>query len=78
MRGNLEVDSSAGDVEIRYPQERAGKVDIKVGVGDVELRTRDGASQQGTGFPRSLKWQGQGASTIEIDMAAGDALVELQ
>ncbi len=78
MAASLEVDNSAGDVDIRYPQAQAGEVNIKVAVGEVSLVTQDGNRLDGTGFPRSIKWRGPGSHKIEIDMTAGDATVRLE
>lgn len=76
LLGHLEVDGVEGQLDITYPQNAVRSVDAKVGAGKVDLWV-DGASVEGAGFPRSVKWQGSGQAEIEIDLAAGDVDVKL-
>ncbi|MEL7060457.1 MAG: hypothetical protein AAGN46_10565 [Acidobacteriota bacterium] len=77
MRNHIEIDSAAGDVEIRYPQALLSQVRIDLGAGDGELRLVDGSLVEVSGFPRSIDWKGAGLAEIEVDMGAGEAHVLL-
>lgn len=74
---SLEVDAAAGDVALRYPQRLVGSVKAAVGVGNVDLWVAD-AHMQGSGFPRSLHWNGTGTIDLEVDLGTGDVTVTLE
>ena len=76
MTGNIEVDGVEGSVGITASQSDIREVSAKVGAGQVDLWV-DGARIEGSGFPRSVKWQGSGSSEIELDLAAGDVDINL-
>ena len=76
MEADIEVDGVEGSVDITSTQNTIRTVDAKVGAGQVDLWV-DGANVEGSGFPRSVKWEGSGQHKIELDMAAGDVDIKL-
>ncbi len=78
MLGSIEIDTGTGAVDISYPQDKAGKVKVSLGAGSGELLLRDGSKVDVSGWPRSIKWQGNGDKTIEIDGGASHVTVRLQ
>ncbi len=77
MTSHVEVDTVAGDVEVRYPFRRAGRVNVDVGFGSVDLFLPEG-QVEGSGFPKRLDWTGSGPAIIEIDVGTGDAAIHLE
>lgn len=78
LLGNIEIDTGTGAVDVTYGQDLAGKVKVALGAGSGELLLRDGTKVGASGWPRSINWQGKGASTIEVDGGASYVTVRLQ
>lgn len=77
MESHVEIDVGAGDVDINGQQASMGEIKLAVGVGKVDLWLGEGRIE-GTGFPRSLNWHGNGGAELEVDIATGDVSVRLQ
>ncbi|MEM6454281.1 MAG: hypothetical protein AAF772_04230 [Acidobacteriota bacterium] len=77
VAGDIEIDGGSLDVEVSRTQSKTSMVAIDLAVGDGVLHTADGAKQDLSGFPRSLRWRGDGESKIEIDLAGGQVTVRL-
>lgn len=77
MRASIEVDSAASNVEITHERSLVGQVKVDVGIGEAHLWV-DGSEIKGSGFPRSLRWAGQGSQHIEVDMGSGNVDVTLR
>lgn len=73
LEGHLEVDSTAGTIDITYPQTLVAKIKIGLGAGMGELILPDGGKVASSGWPRSIKWLGSGGAEIDVD--GGTALV---
>lgn len=78
MRSDIEIDAAAGNVEITHERNLVGQVKIDVGIGDEVRLWVDGGEIGGSGFPRSLRWKGQGGARIEVDMGSGNVEVKLR
>lgn len=76
MRGGVEIDSVAGDVEVSHKRQRVEWVKVDVGIGDADLHLPD-SRVKGHGFPRKLRWYGEGPARINIDIGTGDVTVRL-
>lgn len=77
MQSHLEVDVTAGDVDITGNQADLSEVKLAVGVGKADLWLEEGRIE-GTGFPRSLSWHGDGTAEWEVDIGTGDVSVRLE
>lgn len=77
LLGDVEVDSSAGTIDITYPQDQVAKVNVKFASGNGELLLRDG-KVSASGWPRSIRWEGKGSAKIEVDGGANYVTVRLQ
>lgn len=77
IESHIEVDVGAGDVDVSGQQASMSEVKVAVGVGKADLWLGDGRIE-GTGFPRTLNWHGNGAAELEIDVGTGDVTVKLR
>lgn len=77
LSSHMEVDVAVGDVDLKGQQSDIAKVNASVAVGQADLWIGEGRIQ-GTGFPRSLKWQGSGEAEWEVDVGTGDVAIHLQ
>lgn len=77
LESHMEIDVGAGDVDLKGRQASIAKVNASVTVGRADLWMSDGRIE-GTGFPRSLKWQGNGTAEWEVDIGSGNASIHLQ
>ncbi|HEX9732971.1 MAG TPA: hypothetical protein VGG06_13415 [Thermoanaerobaculia bacterium] len=77
MLSDVVIAGGAGSIDVIARHERVGAVNVKVVAGKAELWMGDG-HMKGGGFPRSIRWQGPGASRIEIDWGTGDARIRLE
>lgn len=78
MKADVEIDAPAGDVEVVYPQKRVRSVKLDIGVGSIRLHLKDGSQVKGRGFPRSVRWTGNGDAAINVDVGTGDITVKLE
>jgi hypothetical protein len=78
MTSNIEIDTVSGDVELTYPLQRAGSVNVDVGFGRADLLLPDQTRVEGSGFPKRVDWKGTGPAFLEIDIGTGDATIRLQ
>jgi hypothetical protein len=78
MTSNVEIDTVSGDVDLTYPYDRAGSVNVDLGFGHAELFLPDGGRVEGSGFPKRIDWKGSGPAFLEIDVGTGDATIHLQ
>ncbi len=77
MASDLEIDAISGDVDVVFPHRRARKIEVDVGVGSADLYLPE-SRVEGTGFPRSLTWHGDGNADLNIDVGTGDVTVRLE
>ncbi len=77
LSSHIEVDVAVGDVDLKGQQSDVAKVSASVAVGKADLWLGEGHIQ-GTGFPRSLKWQGSGEAEWEVDVGTGNVAIHLQ
>lgn len=78
MTSNVEIDTVSGDVELIYPYERAGSVNVDIGFGRADLILPDGGHVEGSGFPKRIDWKGSGPAFLEVDIGTGNATIHLQ
>ncbi|MEM6796205.1 MAG: hypothetical protein AAF725_19685 [Acidobacteriota bacterium] len=76
IAGNIEIDSGGGSVDLRGEQDRVGAFKADVGFGSGSLQLRDGTIEA-AGLPKSIKWQGSGSQSIEIDLGGGEITARL-
>lgn len=77
MRNNVEIDAGAGDIDATYARDRVQRVKLAVGAGEANLWL-DGARIEGSGWPRSVKWNGTGQTTFEVDAGSGKIDLRLE
>lgn len=77
MRSHIEVDAVAGDVDLQGRKQDLAEVKAAVGVGKVDLWLDEGRIE-GSGFPRSVNWHGDGSAEWEVDLGTGDISVRLE
>ncbi|MEE8526456.1 MAG: hypothetical protein V3T72_21175 [Thermoanaerobaculia bacterium] len=77
MTSHVEIDTVAGDVELKYPFQRAGRVNVDIGFGRADLFLPEG-QVKGSGFPKRIDWSGSGPAVIEVDIGTGDAAIHLE
>lgn len=77
MRSHIEVDVGAGDVDLNGRKQDVAQFKGAVGVGKVDLWLDEGRIE-GSGFPRSVSWHGDGAAEWEVDIGTGDVSARLE
>lgn len=77
MQGDVVVAGGNGDVDIIAEHQKTGEVDASVVAGKAELWLGDGYLE-GSGFPRSLAWNGPGTARIKVRLGTGDARIKLE
>ena len=73
-RADAAVAVVAGDVDIVAVKDALGLVDVDVAIGKAEMWLSEG-SIQGTGFPKSLKWNGPGQAVLKVNVGTGDVRI---
>ena len=78
VEGDLDVDLSVGEADIRSPFGAVRSVDVSTGVGNAEVHAR-GAKVKPRGFVgSSASWDGgRGRSSITLEVGVGDATVRV-
>ncbi|MEM1179832.1 MAG: hypothetical protein AAGM22_15905 [Acidobacteriota bacterium] len=76
IRGNIEIDSAGGSVDLKGTADRVGTFKADVGFGKGELILRD-SRIEASGIPRSITWRGSGSQRIEIDLGGGEITARL-
>lgn len=79
MRGNLVVDMGIGEISVTMPQDVVGEVTLDNGVGETELRHREGRNaMEGLLGGTDVHWDnGTGPKTVRIDLNVGEIRVRL-
>ena len=76
---DVDVDMSAGDVNIDLPERRVQSVDVHVSVGDATLRNRDHVLDGEGWLGKRIDWnEGRGESRVRVKLSAGDVNVLLR
>ncbi len=75
---HVNVNSGGGDVDVLHQRDKTAVVDVDVGFGQADLWLGDGRVQ-GTGWPKSITWQGSGSARIDVAVVgAGDVSIRLE
>ena len=80
VSGNVVVDMGIGEINVTMPQDAVGEVTLDNGVGETELRHRDGRNAvEGILGGTDVHWNsGSGPSSVSIELNVGEILVRLK
>lgn len=79
LSGNLSVDMGVGEVSVSMPQDVVGEVTLDNGIGETELRHRDGRNAvEGILGGTDVHWDnGSGPKKVTIELNVGEIRVRL-
>jgi hypothetical protein len=79
VRGNLIVDMGVGEITVSMPQDVVGQVTLDNGIGETELRHRDGRNaMEGILGGTDVHWaSGTGPKSVRIELNVGEIRVRL-
>lgn len=79
VSGNLVVDMGVGEVSVSMPQDAVGEVTLDNGIGETELRHRDGRNAvEGILGGTDVHWDnGSGPKRVRIELNVGEIRVRL-
>lgn len=80
IAGDISVEAGVGEVRITSPMSSVGEVRAECGVGEVDLDVPDGRIEK-DGFlflGNELKWQGDGASFVDVEIGVGSVKINLE
>ena len=79
LSGNLTVDMGVGEVSVSMPQDAVGEVTLDNGIGETELRHRDGRNAvEGILGGTDVHWDnGEGPKRVRIELNVGEIRVRL-
>jgi hypothetical protein len=79
LRGTLAVDMGVGEISVIMPQDAVSEVTLDNGIGETELRHRDGRNaMEGILGGTDVHWDsGTGSHTVRIELSVGEIRVRL-
>ncbi len=80
LSGNLSIDMGIGEISVSMPQDAIAEVTLDNGVGETELRHRDGRnSMEGLLGGTDVHWDsGSGSHIVKVELNVGEIRVRLK
>ena len=74
---DLDVELGVGDVNINAQEQRVGRINLNVGVGDARIRGGEVLDSESAFISKSIRAQGSGDKDLEVDLGVGDVSIRL-